>query len=433
MSRPITSIPTRTIAGRSVPWLLATLNHNKKPTTWQKIPNAEEGPEGQYWSYDSSDNYDKSVWVIEGDEPVVPQNIFNPEVAEEIGVTAELDTTGLLNATMATRYGLRIPGWDVHSGSNMIILGETPLDFIVAAKMSNFDWAKFDDEWSPPSPQALKDELGKGRNNAVPIHGKDILSWRLVDVSQPLKSTPWINVRPERHGFDLSNEAMFVRNEELVDEMKLITGRRYWKLPKHLVKEAIRVTKKDFRYDTLNLNPQKMVEITWMAESIASQEQVINTVTRDRSAVTMTKYHKGKSVDIFKQSRLGRAVQYDNLDRCHIDFDGFLRHPDILGLIADGHGGPSVHGGMTKLNWIRITCEVGGKASTITLAGNARIDGKTLASLGIVHIDTSPSHAKTGGKLIVPCKFFRASEPSTDIRITAINADYNRFVYMAGH
>ena len=437
MSRPLVSIPTSTVAGRTVPWLLATMNHKGSPTTWQKTLNGLEGPEGQYWSYDSSDNYDKSVWVIEGDTPVVPQNIFNTEVAGNIGHTAILNTTGLLQAVMTARYGLRLEGWNVHSGNNIVILGETPLDFLVAANINNFDWEAFRETSQGQFvtfPTNLKASLGSGRNYAVPKHGNAILSFRVVDKVQPDRNTPWINVKPEPEKFSLDSSEMFLRNEALVDEMKLIEGRSYWKLPKSLVRAAIRVVRKDFQYDTLNLNPNKIVEITWMPETLPDQAQennqnfAVRSTTRDKSTVTVNVYGRTTTIDVFA-SRGGASVRYDGKDRCHIDLQHLATHPDTDWLTSSS---PSKRGQQVKFKTLKLSYEVNGKAGVVTFKPNGTLNGKTFASLGIILLaPAKKSFAYDGGgTLIIPSALFRGYE---EVHITSITADYDLFIIMAGH
>tara|TARA_Y100000004_G_scaffold16181_1_gene16813 strand:- start:6094 stop:8016 length:1923 start_codon:yes stop_codon:yes gene_type:complete len=268
MSRPLTAIAPVIINGRKVDWMIATQNHENNSRTWVRQGESFDGPEGQYWSL-NEDSFDKSVWVVEGDTPIVPRNVISEAEQEN-----PRGTKATLNAAMVTRDGQRIEGWDLYD--DFIILGETATDYIFALEFDKFKW----EEWGYSLDDDLPKQVGKGNNlENTFLGGTGVLYYRLSNINQSVGAGEWSSTKtaylPAESGvgigatkaeatFDIASNPMFTAREEYIDRLSKAQGKKYFTLPKWYLKDAITVpvAQPQLGYTDAQ-EATKILELTW--------------------------------------------------------------------------------------------------------------------------------------------------------------------------
>lgn len=260
-TKRITALPRREVKGIAIPWSLNGKNHEGVTTTWTRIQKeGQVGPVGQYWKTGEDGSFDKSVWVIEDDAPVVPTNVILEKAEAEPEIIAT--TKSKLQVRFTTNVGEQVDGWDAYEGD--IVLGETPTHYVMAVEFDGFRWG----EWGNTD-KKFQESYGTGSNNAVPRDGNLLLGWRLNTKNSPTVSptdNPWNPIK-NLGGFDIDSQAMFTINDAFERRLQNAQGKSYWLIPKDTVSEAIFVPEEQsiLGYDTPNLKPTKVLELTWMS------------------------------------------------------------------------------------------------------------------------------------------------------------------------
>ena len=191
MSKKLYIRTSQSTSGIELPWRIAGLNADGVSTTWQKQENNTD-PKGQYWKTNADDTFDKTVWVLEGEAPVVLKNPIEDQAPEQIAASDVL-----LSIQMATGTGQRIPGWDAYED---IILGETTSKFYFDMDIGRLDWTSWRNNAGEIDGADLAvysvssiTSLGKSAGFSVPRNGSTILGYRIIGsgLSSDITDNPW--------------------------------------------------------------------------------------------------------------------------------------------------------------------------------------------------------------------------------------------------
>lgn len=242
--------------GINLPWTIATPNHEDVPTIWSKVDNEEEGPEGQYWKINLDDTFDKNVWVIEDEAPIVP----NADILTKQPESRLASSKAKLQVIMTTPDGRRIMQWDAYADG--LVLGETLTHFVMAANFDKFEW----DSWGITD-KSIRQAYGEGAGDSIPRLGGNILAYRINDRRTPnnnLSSNPWIDISLQENLAPGEGE-VFTSIDEFRKNLASHRGKDYWLLSKSSVRDATAIegTQPHLGHTRNNPNPTKVVEITW--------------------------------------------------------------------------------------------------------------------------------------------------------------------------
>lgn len=170
--------PTHLPNEKTIPWMMVSTG-----VSWQRLKDGQpdpdgKGPAGVYWSGDSG-NFGTDVFVIEGDEPVVPIPInkdgyeegFSGQSLEQSvrdsvkGATTARGATRL-NAVMSDRNNNTIEMWDLYDGNEAMVWGVGDNHYYFRYELPKPNPVKWNRD-----PHNLPDYCGQGTHNCgEPIH-----------------------------------------------------------------------------------------------------------------------------------------------------------------------------------------------------------------------------------------------------------------------
>lgn len=385
----ITALPRREVKGIAIPWSINGSNHEGNSTTWtRRQKDGQLGPVGQYWKTGADGSFDKSVWVIEDDAPIVPTNIFLEEDKPELLAT----TSAELQVRFTTNTGEPVNGWDAYESN--VILGETPSHYVMAVEFEGFTWS----EWGNTDIK-FQEAYGQGANNAVPKDGNLLLGWRLNTKNSPTVSptaNPWNPIR-NLGAFDIESQSMFTINEAFERRLEDAQGKNYWLIPKSTVSEAILVKDEQsvLGYNELNLNPTHVLELTWMTP--ITKDPVLESTPMCR----INFVQDGSTIkDILNRKDLAGLVRYSEAKgntpaQVRIDFKQLSAQIATMKLRSNSKPRTGSFGGGTYKGSIGVANYVVGDSTEIKQGKKSfgynstmRLGGYRIDELGVVYKDS---------------------------------------------
>ncbi len=331
--------PSRTLTeGVSIPWTVSTKNHDEVNTTYERIESGE-GPDGTYFKFNADDTYDKNVWVIEGNEPVVPADPFTTNDAAE-------ESKDKLMIQFTTNTGEIIHGWDAYDSG--IVLAETTTEYLLSTEFDGFKWLQWAAKSGKSTSDAFQKRYGEGANNSQPIgvSGQPVfLNYRLNSTGQrnlDEKTNPWLSIKDEGR----LNVSDFP--ERLIPSYKKdiesAAGKRFFRIRKSYVKDAVKKGEDTGGYANTESNPPtKVLEITWMAPQpkVSVKLPAVSAATAPNASVSLV----GGNVPmqgLLDQPQYSKYVTYTQNDTVVINMAGLI---DLVGYPPQTNRSPSFRGG----------------------------------------------------------------------------------------
>ena len=348
--------PSRTLsAGISVPWTISTKNHDEVNTTYERIESGD-GPIGTYFKFNTDDTYDKNVWVIEGNEPVVPADPFTTNDAAE-------ESKDKLMIQFTTNTGEIIYGWDAYDSG--IVLAETATEYLLSTEFDGFKWLQWAAKSGKGTSDAFQKRYGEGANNSQPIgvSGTPIfLNYRLNSTAQrnlDEKTNPWLSIKDEGR-LKVSDFP-----ERLVPSYKTdiesASGKRFFRIRKSYVKDAVVSgesvplnTNTGVGYGNYMMNlmnpPTKVLEITWMAPQpkVSVNLPAVSAATAPNASISL--YGGNRPLEgLLDQPRYSNYVTYTQNDTVIINMGELI---DLVGYPPQTRRSPSFGGGSWRNNYV---------------------------------------------------------------------------------
>ncbi len=233
--------------GINIPWRMSGINDSDQQVTWQRRTDEQRGdgseivgPTGQYWKTNADDTFDKTVWVVEDEAPIVLRNPVDDQPSSRVAASSEI-----LNVEMATGHGQRILGWDPYED---IILGETTGKFYISHDIGKFEWAAWranaGTKISQADADALSEDsakrLGDGVAQASPKNGSTILGYRLVggNLSNDVAVNKWKEVS-SLGKLDTDKVPGLTALSQYKDTISRHNGKEYFTINKSVLADAI--------------------------------------------------------------------------------------------------------------------------------------------------------------------------------------------------
>jgi len=284
--------------GINIPWRMSGANDSDQQVTWQRRTDEKRGdgsevvgPTGQYWKTNADDTFDKTVWVVEDEVPIVLRNPIDDQPSSRVAASSEI-----LNVEMATGHGQRILGWDPYED---IILGETTGKFYISHDIGKFEWASWranaGTKISQADADALSEEsakrLGDGVAQANPKNGSAILGYRLVggNLSNDVAVNKWKEVS-SLGKLDTDKVPGLTALSQYKDRISRHNGKEYFTINKSVLADAIGKTGKKLQLTWMSppsvsvksMDPYLDFDINFSVNNMGRQKQLSNCISNKR-------------------------------------------------------------------------------------------------------------------------------------------------------